>query len=75
MQGLGDARVMMEYQTKNIETELEHDRLARLASASRPRKERLLGIRRVVVRLGDLLVGLGCRLQARYAAEPDAVAC
>ena len=54
---------------------MERDRWAQLAAASRPRRDRLLGIRRVVVWLGDLLVDLGCLLQARYAPEPSATAC
>ena len=75
MQGLGDAFFEMDYRTKRIEAELEKDRLAHLAATSRPRKERLLGIRRMAARLGDLLVGLGCSLQARFGSEPGSVAC
>jgi hypothetical protein len=75
MQGLGDAMVEMEYRTKRFEAELEHDRLAYLAAAARSRDGIGSQSRRMVVRLGDLLVGLGCQLQARYAAEPGTVAC
>ena len=75
MQGLGDAMVEMEYRTESLEAELEQDRLAWLAAAARSRKGMVSQSRRMVVRLGDLLVGLGCRLQARFAAEPGAVAC
>ena len=75
MQGLGDAMVIMEYRTESIEAELEHDRLAQLAGASRSRDGMVSQSRRMVMWLGDLLAGLGCRLQARFAAEPGVVAC
>ena len=75
MQGLGDAMVEMEYRTQGFEAELEHDRLAVLAAAARSRDGVGSQSRRMVVRLGDLLVSLGCSLQTRYAAEPGAVAC
>ena len=75
MQGLSDAMVEMEYRTKSFEAELEHERLAMLAAAARSRGGIVSQSRRMVMRLGDLLVGLGCRLQSRYASEPAAVAC
>jgi hypothetical protein len=68
MQGWGDALFEMDYRTKSIETELEQDRLARLAAASRRRDGMVPRSRRMVVRLGELLVGLGCLLQARLLA-------
>jgi len=75
MQGWGDALYEMDYRTKSFEVEIEQDRLSRLAAAGSSRKGTLLGIRHMVVRLGELLVGLGCQLQTRYAAEPGGVAC
>jgi hypothetical protein len=75
MQGLGDAMVEMDYRTKSIEAEIEQNRLAMLAAAARSRDGMVSQSRRMVMRLGDLLVSLGCRLQARYAAEPGVVAC
>ena len=75
MQGLGDAMVELEHRTKSIETELEQDRLAMLATAARSRDGMVSQSRRMVMRLGDLLVSLGCRLQARFASEPAAAAC
>ena len=75
MHDLSNALFEMEYRVKSIEAELEPDRLARLAAASRPRKERRLSVRRTVTGLGDLLAGMWCQLQSRLASEPEAMAC
>ena len=70
--------VLFEVETRrpHLHSIREQDRRAwwiAAASASRDAKESR--VRRMVVRLGDLFVDLGCQLQARYALEPDAVAC
>ena len=75
MQGWGDAMVEMEYRTESFEAELEQDRLAMLAAAARSQDGIVSQSRRMVMRLGDLLVSLGCQLQARYASEPSSSAC
>ena len=75
MHDLSNALFEMQYRVKSMEAEVEHHRLAKLAAASRPRKERMFGVRRMAVRLGDLVAGLRCRLESRWASEPAATPC
>lgn len=80
MNHLVDANRAVLYELETVRPNLhavrEQDRRAwwmAAASASGDASESL--IRRMVVRLGDLFVDLGCLLQARYAPEPHAAAC
>jgi hypothetical protein len=56
----------------------ELDRVARLARAQglqRGESSLVEGYRRFLVRVGDLLVTLGCELQTRYMSERRPTAC
>lgn len=57
---------------RDVSVEVEEYRLARLASAEQVAERRSTwaeGSRRLMARLGDLLVDWGCELQSRYTAE------
>lgn len=75
MQDWGNTRSNMEYRTKIILAEVEQNRLAKLAASARSEDERGSGGRRMAMRLGDLVAGLWCQLQSRFATDPGATAC
>lgn len=62
----GDCAGEME-RRKDEMAQAERHRLARQVS---PQKSQVTGVyRRLLARLGDLLVGWGCQLQTRFALE------
>jgi hypothetical protein len=65
----------MQHHLMSIQAEVEQDRLAKLAAASPLRKERMLSVRRMAERLGDLLTGVRCRLESRLASGSAASPC
>jgi hypothetical protein len=80
MNRLADAHniVLFEMETRRPELQAmrEQDRRAWwISAASAPRGAKRLGIRQLAVRLGDLVAGLRCQLDSRFAPEPVAKAC
>ena len=75
MHTLTDVLFEMELRKKSIEAELERARWARLAAAARSQDKRELGIWRMAIRLGDLLVGFRCQVQSLFAPNPSTTAC
>jgi hypothetical protein len=74
MISLDEAIYEVGWRTSRIQFEVEQDRLARLAAASRS-GDRVSSARRVVVQLGDYVAGFRCLMQSRFATEPGATAC
>jgi hypothetical protein len=60
---------------RGLPYESEGRHVAGIAAAVWPRRAKESRIRRVAVRLGDIVVGLRCQVQSRFASEPAATAC
>ena len=60
---------------QNLWSEAEQERLARQAAGARVSGQTADGIRRTAVRLGDIVAGLRCQLQSRFASDLEAAAC
>jgi hypothetical protein len=60
---------------RGLPCESEGRHVTRIAAAVRPRRAKESRIRRVAVRLGDIVAGLRCQVQSRFASEPAATAC
>jgi hypothetical protein len=74
MISLDEAIYEVEWRTSRIQFEVEQDRLARLAAASRSR-DRVSRARRMAVQLADYVAGFRCLVQSRFATELGATAC
>ena len=70
MISLDEAIFEVRDRTSSLQAEMEQERLARIAAASRSR-ERVSGARRMAVQFGDYVAGLRCMLQRRFASEPE----
>ena len=56
--------------------ESEGRQVARMAASLRPRRAKKESrIRRIAVRVGDLIAALRCKLESRLASEPTATPC
>ena len=61
---------------RGLPYESEGKQIARIAASLRPRREKKESrIRHLAVWLGDLIAGLQCRLESRFASEPAATPC
>lgn len=70
-----DVLLEMEIRKKEIETEIERIRWARLAAEARPQTRREWGIWRMVIGLHDRLLEIRCEVQSLFAANPRTTAC
>jgi ribosomal protein S6 len=71
------ADVIFEAETRrrNLQDEVEQQRLVRLAATGRTQAERDWGVRRLAVQLADYVSGLRCLMHRAFASEPGAAAC
>lgn len=65
----------MKLRQQDLRSEAGQDGWARQAAGARVSGQTLDGIRRTAVRLGDIVAGLRCQLQSRFASDLEAAAC
>lgn len=70
-----DGLYEMQLRRKQLEGEVERLRWAQLASAARPKIRKNWGFQQVALWMGDMVGGLQCQLQARFASELSSPAC
>ena len=70
MIGWGDALLELDYSIRRLEAEMEHGRLVQIALGAALRPEKASRGRRLARRMGNLMVGLGCRLGQGLSAGP-----
>ena len=75
MKTLADVHFEMSLRREVPPYETEREVLARIASASIPRRGQSSRIRRVAVRLGELASAVRCELESRFYTKPTATAC
>jgi len=75
MHTFADGLFEMELRKKELESEIEQNRMVRLARAGRPRAKRNWSVRLAALWLSDIVAGLRCQLRSRFAADLSLVAC
>jgi len=75
MNTFADVVMEAELRQKSFRAEAEQQRWVRQALEARTGGQVRDGIRRSVVRLGDIVAGLQCQFRSRFATQLDPVAC